>query len=120
MAVIDAIVTILTRLHDPVAAVTTQLATRATLAVCACVYAVVAVFPERYDSIAALGCAIARSRIEAAESQLVRRPGGLTLSLEYNGRMSYCVGRCFFKESVVSRISRSPLKKIRMSPRISL
>jgi len=55
MAVVDAVVTILTRLHDPVAAVRTQLAIRAALAVCACVDAVVTLFPEHYDSIAALG-----------------------------------------------------------------
>jgi hypothetical protein len=72
MAVVDAVVTILTRLHDPVAAVRTQLAIRAALAVCACVDAVVTLFPEHYDSIAALGRAFAGSRIEAAEGQPVR------------------------------------------------
>src|SRR5215831_498691 len=81
---VDAVVAVfLPGLHHAVAAVRAELAARAALAISARVDAVVALFADADDPVAADGGALARRGAEAAQGELVRRAGGLSLGLEH-------------------------------------
>src|SRR5262245_1488722 len=89
---VDAVVAVFFRgLSHAVAAVLAEFAARAALAVSARVHAVVTLFADADDRVAADGAALARGGAEAAQRELVRRAGGLSLGLEHSDLVDLAV-----------------------------